>query len=125
MDRLRFGACPVSLLLARLRCGACPVSLLLARLRCGACPVSLLLARLRCGACPVSLLLARLRCGACPVSLLLARLVRVGQFVGDGERGEQQQLRLANLTDAGGKLADLGVNVLREAPGAGLLPVVA
>src|SRR6516162_3635342 len=83
MDRLRFGACPVSLLLARLRCGACPVSLLLARLRCGACPVSLLLARLRCGACPVSLLLARLRCGACPVSLLLAGLLPV--VAGDRE----------------------------------------
>src|SRR5216684_1866535 len=61
--------------------------------------------------------------GARTAALLLHRLVGVGQFVGDDERRQEDQPGLADLPQILGELADLGVDILREATDARLLPV--
>jgi hypothetical protein len=56
---------------------------------------------------------------------LLKRIIRLGELVGDDERGEQEQLGVADLTDSRYELANLGVDILPKAPSAGLLAVIA
>src|SRR5579862_2872905 len=60
---------------------------------------------------------------ACAEPFLLQRLVCVRQFVGDDERREEDQPGLADLPQILGELADLAVDILRQAPDARLLSV--
>src|SRR5437764_7352002 len=56
-------------------------------------------------------------------AFLLQRLVGIGQFVGDDQRRQEDQPGLADLPQILGELADLGVDILRQAADARLLPV--
>ena len=57
------------------------------------------------------------------VALLPQRLVRVRQLVGDDQRRQQDQPRLADLADGFRELADLRVDILGETADARFLPV--